>query len=226
MTEEIRVCIDPEEAMPPKDVNVRMAFMKDQSWGAGHKLTVRFLDGQPAIQEKVKKYALQWADHADIYIVFPAAGNADVRITFHSGGSWSHVGKGALGIADQTAPTMNYGWLTETTDDDEYARVVLHEFGHALGCIHEHQHPDGGIKWNKPAVYEYYAKRGWDKARVDRNVFQTYDRDLLRTTDQIDTASIMMYPIPKELLEEGGQEVGWNRALSATDKSFIRKMYS
>ena len=47
---------------------------------------------------------------------------------------------------------MNYGWLTPDSDDDELRRVVLHEFGHALGLIHEHQNPEGGIEWNEPAV--------------------------------------------------------------------------
>jgi len=28
--------------------------------------------------------------------------------------------------------------------------TVLHEFGHALGLIHEHQNPaSGGFKWNR-----------------------------------------------------------------------------
>lgn len=225
MAEVIRVCIDPEQAQPPKDVNLRMAFMKDHGWGSGHKLTVRFLGGEPAVQEKVKKYAKQWADHANINIVFPDSGDADVRISFDPGGSWSQVGTMALGVTNQSKPTMNFGWLDANTADDEYSRVVLHEFGHALGCIHEHQHPAGGIKWNKPAVYEYYKKQGWDKDRVDRNIFQTYDENLLRRTAEVDRASIMMYPIPKELLDDPSQEVGWNRDLSKTDKDFIGELY-
>ena len=48
---------------------------------------------------------------------------------------------------------MNYGWLTPESAQDEVRRVVLHEFGHALGLIHEHQNPKGGgIEWNRDAV--------------------------------------------------------------------------
>jgi serralysin len=42
-------------------------------------------------------------------------------------------------------PTMNYGWMTPDSSDDEVHRVVAHEFGHALGLIHEHQNPDTPI---------------------------------------------------------------------------------
>jgi serralysin len=44
---------------------------------------------------------------------------------------------------------MNYRWLTPGTLNDEYSCVVLHEFGHALGCPHEHQHPEYDIDWNR-----------------------------------------------------------------------------
>ena len=67
----------------------------------------------------------------------------------------------------QNEPTMNYGWLAPDNDDEEGPRVVTHEFGHALGCIHEHQNPPGLI-WNKRVVYEYYMKppNNWTKEEV------------------------------------------------------------
>ena len=34
---------------------------------------------------------------------------------------------------------MNFGWLKDDTDAVEYERVVVHEFGDALGAIYEHQ---------------------------------------------------------------------------------------
>ncbi|WP_437321271.1 matrixin family metalloprotease [Sorangium sp. So ce385] len=41
---------------------------------------------------------------------------------------------------------MNFGWLTLESTQADVESVVLHEFGHALGLIHEHQHPENGIK--------------------------------------------------------------------------------
>ena len=80
------------------------------------------------------------------------AAAAQIRISFKYTGSWSTIGIDALDVpANQ--PTMNYGWLTADTEDAEYSRVVIHEFGHTLGLIHEHQHPEGGIPYDLEKVY-------------------------------------------------------------------------
>ena len=79
-------------------------------------------------------------------------------------------------------------------------RVVLHEFGHALGCIHEHQNPEGGINWNLEAVYAFYAgpPNNWSQEETYRNIIQTYDESILHHTP-MDGKSIMMYPVDPRL---------------------------
>lgn len=118
---------------------------------------------------------------------------------------------------------MNYGWLTSNSPEEEFSRVILHEFGHSLGCIHEHQNPAGKIPWNKEAVYRFYKQRGWNKVRVDKNLFVKYEADQTQFSE-FDQKSIMLYPIPRQLTD-GKVEVGWNRQLSKTDKDFIGQMY-
>jgi serralysin len=138
------------------------------------------------------------------------------------GSSWSALGTECLRADLFPNQTMNLGWLTDETDDDEFSRVVTHEFGHALGCIHEHQNPDADIPWNTDAVYRYYAEtQGWDKATVDQNMFRKW-ADTLHST--FDKESIMLYAVPKELTM-GGYEVGWNRHLSEKDKAYIGTVY-
>jgi len=126
-------------------------------------------------------------------------------------------------IASQ--PTMNFGWLRSNTPNDEVRRVVLHEFGHALGLVHEHQNPAVAIPWNKAAVYQYYQgpPNQWSQEQVDLNIFEVYGKGLTKYT-RFDRNSIMLYPIPAELTT-GGYQVGWNNELSYWDKLFIRKCY-
>ena len=224
MAEQIRVCID---RVIPEASDSELAAPRSKKWPNGTRLRVRFLDGAPAIQEKVKSYAEAWHPHSNVTFEFVSSGPAEIRVSFvPDGTSWSALGTDALNRdwfpADQ--PTMNFGWLTEDSPDDEYSRVVIHEFGHALGCIHEHQNPDADIPWNTEAVYRYYAARGWSKPVVDHNIFRRYEKSQTQFSD-FDRESIMLYAIPPELLTDPSKAVGWNRTLSNRDKEFMKKIY-
>jgi hypothetical protein len=120
---------------------------------------------------------------------------------------------------------MNFGWLAPDTDDVEYQRVVLHEFGHALGCIHEHQHPEAGIPWDTEAVYARYSgpPNNWTRQQIDINLLDKYARDQTQFS-QFDPESIMLYSIPNALTS-GDWSVGWNTDLSETDVQFIGTVY-
>ncbi|HVG23908.1 MAG TPA: hypothetical protein VND45_07120, partial [Thermoanaerobaculia bacterium] len=158
-----------------------------------------------------------------VFIDDPA--QSQIRISFKQSGSWSVVGNTALQVA-KNKPTMNFGWLTPNSSDEQVRSVVLHEFGHALGLIHEHQNPGGVIPWNKPQIYRDLAgpPQNWDKAKVDRNLFAVYDRDLTNFTD-VDQKSIMMYPIAENWVTQPGFARDLNTDLSDVDRGFIREQY-
>ena len=118
---------------------------------------------------------------------------------------------------------MNFGWLDANTADKEYSRVVKHEFGHALGLIHEHNNPTGGIKWDKDAVYQSLGgpPNNWDKTTIDHNMFERYSKNITNYT-QTDSKSIMINYIPPEWTldrKSYGEDVF---DLSDTDKDSIR----
>jgi len=190
----------------------------------GRALRVRFLDGDPQLQQKVARFAQSWSNHANLTFLFGTDPNAELRISFAQAGSWSYIGTDALAVA-QDKPTMNFGWLTPATPNDEVMRVVLHEFGHALGLIHEHQNPATAIPWDRQAVYAYYSgpPNYWTEEEVERNLFQLYARDCTQYS-AFDRQSIMLYPIPQEFTT-GDFTVGWNQCLSAMDKAFVAAWY-
>ena len=210
-------------AAPPEPL--QLALVTSKLWKPGRTLRVRFLDGHPTVQAKVEKVAHTWEQFANIKLVFGNDPNAEIRISFtHDPGSWSYLGTDALSIP-KSQPTMNYGWLQLNTADQEYNRVVTHEFGHALAAIHEHQSPDAGIPWDKDAVYRKFMgpPNNWTKAQVDVNLFQRYEATQTQFS-KFDTKSIMLYAISNDLTI-GDWEVGWNTSLSELDKSFIGTVY-
>jgi len=222
MSETIRVCLD--VSPPPKTTTERLALINGYKWNSGDAIRIRFLDGNAAQHAKVKQYAQEWTQFANLKLFFDNSANADIRISFVTDGSWSTIGTDCRSVTGGRA-TMNYGWLDADVTDDEARRVVLHEFGHALGFIHEHQNPTGGIQWNKPAVYAYYGgpPNNWSTEKVDHNIFKAYEASLT-SYSATDRESIMMYPIPKAFTTNN-YEVGLNTALSAMDKEFVGKMY-
>lgn len=238
---EIKTCVDmghapaePDQATPssaaapgtptPAGGRARAALLIAKKWPNDSVLRVHFMDGDAEVQKKVEAYAHLWSRYSNLRLKFVDDPDAEIRISFKEPGSWSYIGTDARGISKRK-PTMNYGWLTPRSADSEYERVVVHEFGHAFGLIHEHQNPGGEIPWNKPAVYEYYSgpPNNWDKGQVDTNLFKKYSKRQARFTG-FDPESIMLYPIPNEFTV-GDFEVGWNRSMSDSDKRFIGTIY-
>lgn len=200
-----------------------LALEKDKLWEVGQELRIRFLDGTPALHTRVIAIASQWLDYANLIFTFGNHADAEIRITFKGYGYSSLVGTDALRRPDQKIATMTLAGFREDSDEEELRRVVLHEFGHAIGCVHEQANPSVDIPWNPAKVYPYYAAMGWTKAMVDRNLFMRYKKTELEYSNH-DPLSIMHYPISKEHTFDGF-EVGWNRELSAGDKAFIASIY-
>jgi hypothetical protein len=208
---------------PPIDGGADMAMLSDYMWTPGQTIRIKLLGGTSHIRKMVKKYARVWLKYANLKMNFVRNGKADIRVSFVKGGSWSVIGTTCRNVSEDKA-TMNFGWFTDKTAENEFARTVLHEFGHALGCIHEHQSPAGKIPWDKDAVYKYYKRTmGWDRARVRTNIFQAYSVDTTQFSS-FDKKSIMLYAIPSSLT--GGRfSTKFNSTISKTDKRFIAEAY-
>jgi hypothetical protein len=206
----------------------RMAVINIKKWEAGHKLTCRFLDGDSLQQDKVIEKAKIWESYANVQLEFGDDPNAEVRISFVAdSGSWSAIGQDCLVTSyfPKDKPTMNFGWLRDDTDDREYERVVVHEFGHALGCIHEHQSPRENLQWNKATVYKTFSgpPNNWSRAEIDHNILQKYSPEGISATS-FDRKSIMLYQFDAALFTNH-KGTPLNFELSKLDEKMIGTMY-
>ena len=207
----------------------RMAVVNSKKWQPGMTLKCRFLDGSPKMRKKTQAVAHQWEQYCDIKFKFVASGAAEIRISFYAdNGSWSAVGRDSLNqqYFPLHQPTMNYGWLRDDTANDEYSRVVLHEFGHALGCIHEHQSPKFTRKWNTAAVLKYFEgpPNYWSPDDIKHNVLQKYSPTGISAT-KFDPKSIMLYSFDAALFADGLGPMNENMNVSKNDIRMIKTMY-
>ena len=215
--------------VPEVEGTQRGAVLADAKWPKGSQIKMSFLDGDPGLQARVKAVAGQWiartgADLTFTWLNDPGAG--DIRISFSRKGSWSLLGRYARLKTDKSEPTMNFGWLTPNSSDLEIQEVVLHEFGHALGFIHEHQNPDGGLRWNRDAVIKSLSgpPNNWTLAQIETNVLGQYNPRALIGTP-FDRDSIMLYPFPAEWTVNGVATPN-NTDLSTADIKLARDIYT
>lgn len=242
-----RICIDrvvPDELLPAQEAAEKsvlstlddqgaipaskMAIVRLKKWPNGSALRCRFLDGSTTQRKRVEAKAQQWEQFANVKLQFVASGDAEIRISFSAdAGSWSALGTDALieRYFPKFQPTMNYGWLKDDSPDDEYSRVVLHEFGHALGAVHEHQSPRARLKWNRAEVYRVFSgpPNFWSKADIDFNIFKRYSI-LTTNSTEFDPDSIMLYGFPASMFLDG-KGTRSNKLISDRDKQFIAEMY-
>ena len=106
---------------------------------------------------KIQDAIAQWeASGAEIKfkLLPPFSPTANIRIGFKVGTSSSFIGTEAT-LIEPHVTTMNLGWI-----DANDPHSVIHEFGHALGFLHEHQHPDSLLLLNTAQVIKDMRQKG------------------------------------------------------------------
>jgi hypothetical protein len=194
-------------------------------WDAGQTLRVSTHGGSVSLRTKIREYAEIWTQYANIHFHWVDwLEPAEIRIGFNERATASNSSLGRNSLL-QGGESMTFKF-TEITDLNRttIGGDVLHEFGHALGLLHEHQSPAAGIQWNKQKVYDDLAIQGWSRGDVDHNIFDKYSASSTNYT-AFDPRSIMAYQVPASWTTDGVGLKG-NNELSATDKEFIGNWYS
>ena len=178
---------------PENQQRLRAAFFSKKLWPAGSKIRIGFLDSgnqisktsegdmretgkgkmdplqnqvdQMSVHQMIRKIVRERIQPlVDLQITFvDNPEQANVRISFDpTGGAWSLVGTDHL--HQKSGATMNLGWFDVAT--------TMHEFGHMLGMIHEHQNPKGDkIKWNDRKVFAWAkSTQGWSDKTTEENI--------------------------------------------------------
>lgn len=199
-------------------------WLNDMLWAPGQRIRCVFADGTPEQQAEVARCASEWCQYASVTFDFAPAGADtsldDVRITFQGTGAHSMIGRSSVAYARAGQATIVLNQATHGANPRAWRRTILHEFGHALGLLHEHQNPRAKIKWNEQAVTAYLARSGMDEQQTRENVLTTAGGD----GKDFDPASIMLYALPREATQDG-MVFSYNTDLSPMDKEVIASLY-
>jgi hypothetical protein len=189
-----------------------------------------YLPASGSLIQKVLKIASQWSEFTGIEFRHSRQPTAEIRVGFETlpnrpdSGHWSYVG---IESSSLRGKSMNLAITERSLDTEPYdTAVVLHEFGHALGCIHEHQSPgSGGIRFDPDKTIAYFSRNfGWSAQMTRDNVLKRYSAGDLLRFGPFDPDSIMLYQYDASITVDN-RGTKQNFVLSRTDKEFIAKLY-
>lgn len=204
-------------------------------------LRVCFMDGGVALKRRIMTAAKEWeVPGSSVRFDFGNASNpricggpepSHIRIGFRYRGYWSLVGQHSVNSARQFEQSMNFeAWDVRDVDDTTLRRIVLHEFGHALGLHHEHQNPQSTCEQQFDWDYAYrelaLPPNQWPQSEVDLNLRRLVGGSY--SSSAFDPASIMIYSLPARFYKDRENATCFRPApnlLSAGDKTAIATKY-
>ncbi|KAJ3490356.1 hypothetical protein NLI96_g1475 [Meripilus lineatus] len=207
-----------------RGISIKNEFL----WPQSEEITYSYISGNHRQHSKVDSGITRWSHYINLTFRRVSSGGS-IRISLNDNeGSWSYLGALCL-RAHIDSPTMNLQGIDDQTEilEDREKATVLHEFGHAIGLLHEHQSPSriGEFTLNEKGIIKYYeTSHEWSRAEIQCQVIDIYKEKHITNFSQFDHKSVMMYPMyPSHTLE--GLELPLNTELSEIDKAFAMVHY-
>jgi len=241
------ICSTRQQQQLGQSGGLKAVFQKDTIWEAGSNLKVEFINAPEWKKKWVEKVITeQIAPYVNLTFEWDAS-PGDISIAFPS----EVIAQSMLGRTSRTEyPSMLLGWLDPPLQSFEWegqtyqvpadqirneteqgpittGATVVHEFGHALGMIHEHQNPFGEpIQWNEAAVIAYYSgpPNNWNTAEIRYNILDNVPTET-HNGSAFDKDSIMIYSVPGVFTRNLPEGIPLPTQLSPTDKIWLSKMY-
>lgn len=228
----LRMCVAPPPVPGVQRAPLAIAVIESKLWRRPASgpvvLPVYFMDGPDAeTRRKVMAAANRWYDKGvGVRFTETASADAPIRVARTRGqGYYSYPGTDALQVP-RSAPTLNLDSFTANTSDAEYLRVVCHEFGHAIGCPHEHARPEIIARLDREKVYRFFGgpPNNWSRRTIDQQVLTPLQTTGMRGTVAAEEDSVMGYPFSAALTRDG-RPIRGGSDITPTDAAFMSTVY-
>jgi hypothetical protein len=199
------------------------------------KVGVYFIDGTPEQRRHVEEYAEEWIYRTGIPIewVFGSQERKHIRITFSGSRNWSWYGNQTF-EGDGVQPTMRLGVYNTSKSAATQRRTTLHEFGHALGLMHEQLDPRANLHFNEQVMFPSLQKNWCDQHWTTEKCYAEMIKQIIHPTtpghecvgkSRYDQKSIMHYWFDKGWVVEYPKGIPLNMKLSGGDVACVRQLY-
>lgn len=197
--------------------------VKGKYWNPGDTIRIKFLNVEPALQQKIKNYAALWLSYGNLYFVYVNPDEyADVKIGTSTDGrgiSWSTLGTDCK-LVPQDQPSLNFYWFSPV--DSEVKTNVLRGIGHVLGLDFEHKHPASDIVFKNVDLIIGEYDLSEQEAQEFKRIYLSSEVDVTPYGKN----SVMMISISRKLVVDPSTVIGSdNQELSVNDKELITKIY-
>lgn len=212
----------------------------DRAWTAGEVVTVCFYSNSTPLNSFVARVASNWnqiganvsLDFGSVDLPRRCTPNtvSDIRVGYNRGfDNWSLLGVESLfARTSWRSESMQLG--LRTLAGRNAVGTIIHEFGHALGLMHEHQKPIAGgceAEFDWPWLYANLFP-GSPQQVVDRQMRPVSFGPFI-LSESIDRDSVMLYPLPPQAYLRGVNSQCYtpnkNQAISGTDAAVVRALY-